>query len=56
MWMVKHWKKLPREVVDASSLDTVKVRLDRALSRLIQWKMLIAGGLGSMAIKGKSTL
>jgi len=30
--MVKHWKKLPREVVDAPSLETFKARLDRALS------------------------
>ena len=28
-------EQLPREVVDAPSLETVKVRLDRALSNLI---------------------
>jgi len=28
-------KKLPREMVDAPSLETFKVRLDRALSTLI---------------------
>jgi len=33
--MLKHWKTLPREVVDASSLETFKVWLDRALSNLI---------------------
>ncbi|KFW02243.1 hypothetical protein N326_06955, partial [Eurypyga helias] len=35
MRVVKHWKKLPREVADASSLETLKVRLDGALSNLM---------------------
>ena len=34
--VVKHWNRLPREVVDAPSLETSKVRLDGALSNLIQ--------------------
>jgi len=44
---VKHWHRFPREVVDAPSLETFKVRLDGALSNLIQLKMslIIAGGL-----------
>ncbi|KAK4815720.1 hypothetical protein QYF61_006758 [Mycteria americana] len=48
MRVVKHWKRLPREVVDAPSLETLKVRLGRALSNLIQLKMslLIVGGVG----------
>ncbi|KFW70949.1 hypothetical protein AS28_01340, partial [Pygoscelis adeliae] len=33
--VVKHWNMLPREVVDAPSLEAFKVRLDRALSNLI---------------------
>jgi len=43
---VKHWRRLPREVVDALSLETFKFRLDGALSNLIQLKMslLMAGG------------
>jgi len=39
MRVVKHWHRLPREVVDAPSLETFKVRLDGALSNLIQVKM-----------------
>ncbi|KFV96554.1 hypothetical protein N327_06030, partial [Fulmarus glacialis] len=35
MRVVKHWHRLPREVVDAPSLETFKVRLDGALSSLI---------------------
>ena len=45
--MVKHWHRLPREVVDAPSLETFRVRLEGALSDLIELKMslLIAGGV-----------
>jgi len=35
----KHWNWLPREVVDAPSLETLKVRLDGALSNLIWVRM-----------------
>ncbi|KFQ97797.1 hypothetical protein Y956_02895, partial [Nipponia nippon] len=34
MRVVKHWNRLPREVVDASSLETFKAKLDGALSNL----------------------
>ena len=34
--MVKHWHRLPREVVDAPSLEIFKVRLDGALSNLME--------------------
>jgi len=30
--VVEHWHRLPREVVEAPSLETCKVRLDGALS------------------------
>ncbi|KFP22219.1 hypothetical protein Z169_08503, partial [Egretta garzetta] len=33
--VVKHWNRLPREVVEAPSLETFKARLDGALSNLI---------------------
>jgi len=46
--VVKPWHSLPREVVNAPSLETFKARLDWALSNLIQLKMslLTSGRLG----------
>jgi len=35
MRVVRHWHRLPREVVDAPSLETFKVRLFGALSNLV---------------------
>ncbi|KFP09387.1 hypothetical protein Z169_05518, partial [Egretta garzetta] len=35
MRVVKHWNRLPREVVEAPSLETFLSRLDGALSNLI---------------------
>jgi len=35
MRMVRHWSRVPREAVDAPSLEVFKVRLDRTLSNLI---------------------
>ncbi|KFQ36676.1 hypothetical protein N332_13081, partial [Mesitornis unicolor] len=35
MRVVKHWNRLPREVMEAPALETFKVRLDGALSNLI---------------------
>ncbi|KFZ56119.1 hypothetical protein N321_08139, partial [Antrostomus carolinensis] len=33
--VVRHWNRLPREVVDAPSLQAFKARLDGALGSLI---------------------
>ncbi|KFR13378.1 hypothetical protein N306_12570, partial [Opisthocomus hoazin] len=35
MGVVRPWNRLPREVVDAPSLETFKTRLDGALSNLV---------------------
>ena len=33
--VVRHWNRLPSEVVDAPSLKALKARLDRALCNLV---------------------
>jgi len=42
-----YWKRLPKEVVDAPSLEAFKTRLDVALGSLVWWLATphIAGGL-----------
>ncbi|KFQ94449.1 hypothetical protein Y956_06116, partial [Nipponia nippon] len=35
MRVVRHWHRLPREAVDAPSLEVFKARLDGALSNLV---------------------
>ncbi|KFM03797.1 hypothetical protein AS27_00589, partial [Aptenodytes forsteri] len=35
MRVVRHWNRLPREAVDAPSLEVFKARLDGALSNLV---------------------
>jgi len=51
--VVKPWHRLPRGVVHAPSLETFKVRLDGAVSNLMQLKMslLMARGLDEMTFK-----
>jgi len=34
--VVRHWNRLPSEVVNAPSLETIKGRLDGAVSNLVQ--------------------
>ena len=36
---MRHWNKFPREVVEALSLETFKVRLDEVLSTAIWLQM-----------------
>jgi len=45
MRVVKHWNRLPREAVDAPSLETFQARLVAALSNL-KMSLLTAGQLG----------
>ena len=33
--VVRHWNRLPKEVVDAPSLEAFKTRLDGAVSNLV---------------------
>ena len=45
--VVPHWNRLPKEAVDAPSLEAFKARLDVALGSLVSWLVTIhiAGGL-----------
>ena len=45
--VVTHWNRLPKEVVDAPSLEAFKARLDVALGSLLWWlaTLHVAGGL-----------
>ena len=45
--VVTHWNGLPKEVVDAPSLEAFKARLDAALGSLVSWLAIlhIAGQL-----------
>ena len=54
MKVVRHWNRLPREVVGATSLGTFRVRLDGALSNLVwlQMSLLTAERLDWTASKG----
>jgi len=47
MRVVRHWNRLPREAVDAPSLEVFKIRLEGAWSNLVWWKVSLpmAGGL-----------
>ena len=35
--VVRHWSRLPKEVVDAPSLEAFRARLDVALGSLVWW-------------------
>lgn len=48
MMVIKHWHRLPKQVVDVPSLETFKVRLDGALSYLIELKVSLLIGLDDL--------
>ena len=50
--VVTHWNRLPKEVVDAPSLEAFKARLDVALGSLVWWLVTLhtAGGWNWMII------
>ena len=52
-WVVTHWNRLPKEVVDAPSVEAFKARLDVALDSLVRWlaTLHIAGGWNSVIIE-----
>jgi len=49
---LRHWNRLPEEVVDAPSLEAFKARLDVALGSLVWWLVTlhVAGGWNWMSI------
>ena len=49
--VVMHWNRLPKEAVDAPSLQAFKARLDVALGSLVCWlaTLHIAGGWNWMS-------
>ncbi|KAK4825324.1 LOW QUALITY PROTEIN: hypothetical protein QYF61_026843 [Mycteria americana] len=51
--VVRHWPRLPREVVDAPSLEPFQVRLAGALSNLLwlEMSLLVAGGWTGWPLK-----
>jgi len=42
MGVVRHWNRLPSEVVAAPFLEVFKARLDGALSNLVWWKLSLS--------------
>ena len=45
--VVRHWNRLPREVVVGPSLAVFKTRLDGALSNLVWWKVSLPMDVGN---------
>jgi len=44
--VVTQWNRLPKEVVDAPSLEAFKARLDGALGSLVWWLVTLAHSRG----------
>jgi len=56
--VVRHWNRLPRDVMDAPSLQAFRARMDQALDNLVElWvSLFIAGEMNWMAFKGSFQL
>jgi len=49
--MVRHWHRLPREAVDAPSLEAFRARLDGALGSLTRWvAILLTAGIWNRVV------
>ena len=44
--LIKHWHRLPRQVVESSSLEILKMQLDMALGNLLSLTLLWGGWVG----------
>jgi len=44
--VVRHWHRLPKDAVDAPSVEVFKARLDGALSTLVWWKVSLCMARG----------
>lgn len=44
MKVMRHWHRMPREVVDAAPLEVLKARMDGVWSYLVYWKVSLQGG------------
>ena len=44
--VVTHWNRLPKEIVDAPSLEAFKARLDVALGSLALWLAILPMAVG----------
>ena len=44
--MVTHWNRLPKEAVDAPSLEALKARLDVAPGSLVWWLVTLHMAVG----------